>query len=74
MLWRMIVSVAMAFESSILVRADPLIDSSILKPIHVRDWEAAHGIGLERRASEDFADLDPQTQSHLIYGRPGGKL
>ena len=73
MLWQKAVSVAILFGSSIPARGDLLTDPAILKPIHIRDWEAANGIGLERRASEAFADLDPQTQSQLIYGRPGGE-
>lgn len=41
-----------------------------LKPISIRDYERA--AGLRRRGdSEDFSDLDLQTQSQLVYGSPG---
>ena len=43
---------------------------AVLHPINVRHYEAA--TGLRRREDEDFSDLDPNTQSQLIYGRPGG--
>ena len=48
------------------VADDPLT----LSPINIKDFEAAAGI--QRRASEDFSDLDPATQARLIYGQPGG--
>lgn len=41
-----------------------------LRPIHIADYEAA--MGLQRRESERFSGLSPQTQSELIYGTPGG--
>ena len=41
-----------------------------LHPINVRNYEAA--TGLRRREDQDFSDLDPNTQSQLIYGSPGG--
>ncbi|MCJ1260649.1 hypothetical protein MMC22_000511 [Lobaria immixta] len=44
-------------------------DSLTLLPINIRDFDATAGI--QRRASEDFSDLDPTTQARLIYGRPG---
>ena len=44
---------------------------AVLHPINVRHYEAA--TGLRRREDQDFSDLDPNTQSQLIYGRPGGK-
>lgn len=44
---------------------------AVLHPINVRHYEAA--TGLRRREEQDFSDLDPNTQSQLIYGRPGGK-
>ena len=44
---------------------------SVLHPINVRHYEAA--TGLRPRDDEDFSDLDPNTQSQLIYGRPGGE-
>ncbi|KAL8680964.1 MAG: hypothetical protein Q9186_002864 [Xanthomendoza sp. 1 TL-2023] len=56
--------------------AEPLVSTSsaigqplTLHPIHLRDYEDA--LGLRRRAQEDFSDLDPGSQSQLIYGRPG---
>ena len=45
-------------------------DSSVLRPINLRDYESA--TGLRRRSEEYFSDLDPSAQSQLIYGRPGG--
>lgn len=39
-----------------------------LSPINVQDWEE---IGIQRRAAEDFSDLNPKTQEQLIYGSPG---
>lgn len=76
MFGRKLLSAAILLVSVVLVYGDalPNATASVLKPIHIRDWEAAHGIGLERRASKDFADLDPRTQSQLVYGRPGGEL
>lgn len=43
-----------------------------LRPIHIIDYEAA--VGLQRRAPEDFSDLNLQTQSEIIYGSPGGTI
>lgn len=43
--------------------------SSTLKPIKNRDFEQATGV--YRRSGDKFSELDPQTQSQLIYGRPG---
>ncbi|KAL8786204.1 MAG: hypothetical protein Q9213_002892 [Squamulea squamosa] len=43
--------------------------ATALKPININDFEA--GIGVYRRATEDFSHLDPNTQAQLIYGRPG---
>lgn len=40
-----------------------------LHPIRLRDYEDA--IGLRRRTQQDFSELDPGSQSQLIYGRPG---
>ena len=45
---------------------------AVLSPINVRHYEAA--TGMRRRDDQDFSDLDPNTQSQLIYGRPGGKI
>ena len=44
--------------------------TSRLKPINIRDFEIAADIS--RREAEDLSTLDFQTQSQLIYGRPGG--
>ena len=44
---------------------------AVLHPINVRHYEAA--AGLRPRDDQDFSDLDPNTQSQLIYGRAGGK-
>ena len=52
-----------------LVMPAPVGSSSIMKPINVRDFE--HATGMRRRAVDDFSDLDLQTQTQLIYGRPG---
>ena len=41
-----------------------------LRPIHLRNYEAS--FGLQRRSTEQFSSLDPQTQSQLIYGSPLG--
>lgn len=43
----------------------------VLRPIGIRDYEAA--VGLQRRDSEEFSDLNLETQSQLIYGSPGSK-
>ena len=43
---------------------------TVLRPINVNDYEIA--IGLQRRDSEDFTNLSPQTQAELIYGSPAG--
>ena len=45
-------------------------DPTLLRPISIVNYEAA--LGLQRRDSEDFSDLNLQTQSELIYGSPGG--
>ena len=43
---------------------------TVLRPINVNEYEIA--TGLQRRGSEDFSDLSPQTQAELIYGSPAG--
>ena len=48
----------------------PSSQGTVLRPIASRDLGAA--AGLQRRASEDFSNLDLQTQSQLIYGNAGG--
>ena len=40
-----------------------------LRPIHIDDYEAA--IGIHRRSSEEFSNLNLETQSELIHGSPG---
>lgn len=55
------------------MRSSPQLEESlVLHPINLRAYESA--VGLRRRENEqdDFSDLDPGTQSQLIYGRPGG--
>ena len=74
MFWRKLLGGALVAGTLNSAQGNPLLDNALLKPIHIRDWERAHGIGLEKRTSENFADLDPRTQSQLIYGRPGGKF
>lgn len=64
--------VAAAFSlPSPLARPAPADSSAILKPINIKDFENA--LGIQRRASDDFSDLDLQTQTQLIYGRPGSE-
>ena len=46
-------------------------DVTKLRPIGIHDYEAA--MGLHRRDSGDFSDLDLRTQSQLIYGSPGSR-
>ena len=60
---------ASASVSPIVSRV-PDSQGTILRPIAIRDFEAA--AGLQRRASEDFSNLNLQTQSQLIYGNSGG--
>ena len=61
------------FSSYASTRSKPQIPRYMtpnrLRPISISDYEAA--IGLQRRSSEDFSNLDLQTQSELIYGSPG---
>ena len=47
------------------------LEPTRLRPISIRNYEAAAGLG-RRDNSENFSDLDLQTQSDLIYGSPGG--
>lgn len=58
-----------AFPST-FTQAGPFELSSVLKAINVRDFE--HAAGVRRRSEEKLSDLNLQTQSQLIYGRPGG--
>ena len=55
---------------SALLPSVPSSQGTVLRPIASRDLGAA--AGLQRRASEDFSNLDLQTQSQLIYGNAGG--
>lgn len=50
----------------------PTKQGTVLRPIAIRDFEAAQGLQ-RRQGSEDFSDLSLQTQSQLIYGSPGGQ-
>lgn len=67
----------LAFNLSVLGSSIPTDQRSTassgvtLKPISIRNYESA--MGLRRRSSENFADLDLETQSQLIYGSGGGK-
>ena len=45
-------------------------DPPTLLPINLRDFEAA--VGIQRRDSDFFSDLDPANQAQLLYGQPGG--
>ena len=44
----------------------------VLHPINLRAYESATGLHRREEEQDDFSDLDPKTQSQLIYGRPGG--
>lgn len=46
------------------------MEHTVLRPINVNEYEIA--TGLQRRDSEAFSDLSPQTQAELIYGSPAG--
>lgn len=52
-------------------QAPPPQQGTVLHPINIADYEAS--MGLQRRDSNDLSTLDPQTQSELLYGSPGGK-
>ena len=60
---------ASASPSPIVPRV-PGSQGTILRPIAIRDFEAA--TGLQPRAVENFSNLNLQTQSQLIYGNSGG--
>ena len=60
---------ASASLSPLLPRV-PGSQGTVLRPIASRDLGAA--AGLQRRAAEEFSNLDLQTQSQLIYGNAGG--
>ena len=63
-------AIALPVSASLSPRA-PGSQGTTLRPIAIRDYEAA--AGLQRREnSEDFSDLDTKTQAELIYGSPGG--
>ena len=59
-----LISTTLAFEDS------KKGQSTKLRPININDYEAA--MGLQRRSAEEFSNLNPQAQSELIYGSPGG--
>ena len=61
----------LAFPSA-FTQGGPLEASSVLKAINIRDFE--HAAGVRRRSDERLSDLNLQTQSQLIYGRPGSKV
>ena len=61
----------LAFPST-FTQVEPLELSSILKAINIRDFE--HAAGVRRRSEEQLSDLNLQTQSQLIYGRPGSQF
>ena len=48
-----------------------LEQGNILRPINIVEYEAS--MGLQRRDSNDLSVLDPQRQSQLVYGSPGGE-
>ncbi|MCJ1458011.1 hypothetical protein MMC28_008380 [Mycoblastus sanguinarius] len=56
--------------SSAVEQRSPSTQATRLRPISIRNYEEAMGIQ-RRDNSEDFSDLDLQTQSELIYGTPG---
>ena len=53
------------------VLAAPTGEPVKFRPVGINDYEAA--VGLERRDDKQFADLDLQTQSQLVYGSAGSK-
>lgn len=66
-----IAALVAACSSYPTIQSPKTMGGVVMRPIHINDYEAA--TGLRRRASEDFSDLDLQTQSQLIYGSAGGK-
>ncbi|KAI4256239.1 MAG: hypothetical protein L6R42_006339, partial [Xanthoria sp. 1 TBL-2021] len=69
-------SLAVAILFAAVCHAEPLFptsspvdESTNLHPINLRDYESA--VGLHRREKEDFSQLEPGSQTQLIYGRPG---
>lgn len=68
------VCLTVSASPSPIVPRVPDSQGTILRPIAIRDFEAAAGV--QRRAAEDFSNLNLQTQSQLIYGNSGadGKL
>lgn len=69
-------SVVAAALFTAVCHAEPLFSTSLpvdesmnLHPINLRDYESA--VGLHRREKEDFSQLEPGSQTQLIYGRPG---
>ena len=64
------VSLPASASPSPIVPRVPDSQGTILRPIAIRDFEAAAGV--QRRSSENFSNLNLQTQSQLIYGNSGG--
>ena len=64
------VCLTVSASPSPIVPRVPDSQGTILRPIAIRDFEAAAGV--QRRAAEDFSNLNLQTQSQLIYGNSGG--
>ena len=66
-------ALALAFSTNALPSpfAQPIRDagSTVLKAINIRDYESA--MGIHRRSTDQFSDLDPQDQSQFIYGQKG---
>ena len=58
------------FFTSLATRASEYGQAMGLRPIRIMDYEA--GMGLHRRTSEEFSDLNLQTQLELVYGTSGG--
>ncbi len=63
-------AIALPVSTSLSPRV-PNSQGATLRPIAIRDFEAATGLQ-RREASDDFSDLDTRTQAELIYGTPGG--
>ncbi len=66
-----VVSLASALPSP-AIPYSPITQGTALRPIAIRDFEAATGLQ-RREITEDFSDLSLQTQLQLIYGSPGGQ-
>lgn len=66
-----VVSLAYALPSP-AIPYSPTNQGTTLRPIAIRDFEAATGLQ-RREQTEDFSDLSLQTQLQLIYGSLGGQ-